>query len=53
MEPTPEHHEKQRTIQGMIDLGKQPLDLLTGERFGQGAPAPDKVTKSECMRLAQ
>src|SRR2546426_3012405 len=28
----------------MSDLGKEPLDLLPGERFGQGTPAPDKVT---------
>ena len=28
----------------MGDLAKQPLDLLPGERFGQGTPAPDKVT---------
>ena len=28
----------------MGDLGKEPLDLLTGEGFGQGVPAPDKVT---------
>src|SRR5688572_10603186 len=29
----------------MSDLGKQPLDLLTGEGFGQGAPAPDEMAR--------
>jgi hypothetical protein len=43
-EATAEDHEKQRTIHRMGDLAKEPLDLLTGEGFGQGAPAPDKVT---------
>src|SRR6266849_5480186 len=28
----------------MVDLGKQPLDLLPGEGVRQGAPTPDKVT---------
>jgi hypothetical protein len=28
----------------MGNLGKEPLDLLTGEGFGQGTPTPDKVT---------
>jgi hypothetical protein len=44
-ETTPEHHQKQRAIQGMVDLGKQPRDLLPGEGFGQGAPAPDEMTR--------
>ena len=39
-----EDHEKQRAVHRMGDLGKEPLDLLAGEGFGQGAPAPDKVT---------
>jgi hypothetical protein len=29
----------------MIDLSKQPLDLLTGEGFGQGASAPHEMTR--------
>jgi hypothetical protein len=41
---TAEDHEKQRAVHRMGDLGKQPLHLLAGEGFGQGAPAPDKVT---------
>src|SRR5882762_6007609 len=28
----------------MGDLSKEPLHLLPGEGFGQGAPAPDKMT---------
>src|SRR5499427_1793456 len=41
---TAEDHEKQRAVHWMSDLGKEPLDLLAGEGFGQGAPTPDKVT---------
>src|SRR5712691_4987843 len=33
-----------RTVHRMVDLGKQPLDLLPREGFRQGAPTPDKVT---------
>jgi hypothetical protein len=29
----------------MVDLGKEPLDLLPGKGFGQEAPAPDKMTR--------
>jgi hypothetical protein len=43
-EPTAEHHQKQGAVHRMGDLGKELLDLLLGERFGQGTPAPDKVT---------
>src|SRR5262252_7339514 len=41
---TAEDHEKQRAVHRMGDLGKEPLDLLAGEGFGQGASTPDKVT---------
>ena len=41
---TAEYHQKQRAVHRMGDLAKQQLDLLPGERFGQGTPAPDKVT---------
>ena len=43
-EATAEDHQKQRAVHRMGDLGKEPLDLLTGEGFGQGMPTPDKVT---------
>src|SRR6516164_2908778 len=42
-EATAEDHEKQGTIHRMGDLGKESLDLLPGEGFGQGAPTPNKV----------
>ena len=42
---TAEYHEKQGAVHRMIDLTKQPLDLLQGERLGQGAPTSDKVTR--------
>src|SRR5262249_23311707 len=44
-QPTAEYHQKQRAVRGMGDLGKEPLDVLPGESFGQGAPAPDKMTR--------
>ena len=44
-EATAEDHAKQGTIHRMSDLGKEPLDLRTGEGFGQGAPTPDKVAR--------
>src|SRR5882762_3615175 len=44
-QPTAEHHQKQRAVHGMGDLGKEPLDVLPGEGFGQGAPAPDTMTR--------
>src|SRR4029434_11131378 len=34
----------QRAVHRMGDEAKQSLHLLQGERFGQGTPAPDKVT---------
>ena len=34
-ETTAEDHEKQRAVHRMGDLGKEPLDLLTGEGLGQ------------------
>src|SRR5918994_1394733 len=37
----------------MVAVGKEPLDLLPGERFRQGAPAPDKVTGLDGMASAQ
>ena len=43
-QPTAEHHQKQGAVHRMVDLGKQALDLLAGERFGQGTPTPHKVT---------
>jgi hypothetical protein len=44
-QPTAEDHQKQGAVHRMLDLGKQALDLLAGERFGQGAPAPYKVAR--------
>ena len=32
-------------IRGIRNLGKEPLDVLPGQGFGQGAPAPDKMTR--------
>jgi hypothetical protein len=29
----------------MVDLGKEALDLLAGERFGEGTSTPHKVTR--------
>ena len=43
-QPTAEHHQKQGAVHRMVDLGKQSLDLLAGECFGEGTPAPNKVT---------
>ena len=42
---TAEHHQKQGPVHGMVDLGKEALDLLPREGFGQGTPAPHKVTR--------
>jgi hypothetical protein len=33
----------------MVDLAKQLLDLRSGEGFGQGMPAPDKMTRLDGM----
>ena len=43
-QPTAEHAQKQGAVHGMGDLRKELLHLLAGTCFGQGAPAPDKVT---------
>jgi len=50
-QPTAEHHQKQGPVHGLVDLGKEPLDLLSGERFGQGTPAPDNVTGLDGIAL--
>jgi hypothetical protein len=42
---TAEDHQKQGPVHGMGDLGKAALDLLPREGFGQGTPAPHKVTR--------
>src|SRR6266481_8396817 len=44
-QPTAQHHEKQGAVHRMVDLAKQLLDVLSGEGFGQGMPAPDKMTR--------
>jgi hypothetical protein len=41
---TAEHAQKQGAVQGMGDLRKEPLDLRSSQGFGEGAPAPDKMT---------
>jgi hypothetical protein len=43
-QPTAEHDQKQGAIHWMVDVGKEPLDLLPGERFRQGPPASDETT---------
>ena len=43
-QPTAEHDQKQGSVHRMVNLGKQPLHLLAGERFGEGTPPPHKVT---------
>src|SRR5262245_54829285 len=42
---TAEDHQKQGPVHWMSDPGKEPWDLLPGEGFGQGTPAPHKVTR--------
>jgi hypothetical protein len=41
---TAEHDQKQSAVHGMGDLRKESLHLLPRKGFGEGAPAPDKMT---------
>src|SRR6266446_3495058 len=41
---TAEHDQKQGAVHGMGDLRKEPLHLCPSQGFGEGAPAPDKMT---------
>ena len=52
-QPAAEHHQTQGPIHRMVDLGKQPLDLLPGERFRQGPPTPDERTGLDGIALDQ
>jgi hypothetical protein len=44
-QPAAEHHQKQGPIHRVVEAGEEPLDLFSGEGFGQGPPMSDEMTR--------
>jgi hypothetical protein len=50
-QPAAEHHQKQGPIHRMVDSGEEPLDLFSGQGFGQGPPTSDEMTGLDGIAL--